>query len=585
MDQNNVPLNNTPITIKVNGTTMQKTTDKNGQYKVSYVTNVSGQNTVTVTFNGSARYNKVSNTTTFTVAKKNTTTTMTVANSTVENTIITVKVVDAGKKPVANGTVTVKDASGKTIATSTIKDGNATIKLDIPAGKQKVSVTYNENNEYYPSNTTKTITVNKHEAVLIINPIQNITYTQKTNISGRLIDASGNAIKSEKIILDIDGAKVNLTTNKYGEYSTIFNTTKVGLNNVTATFAGNSLFDQAKANSTFNASKIRTFITMEDVNGTIGENITLIATVTDEFGTRITGGQFAFKVNGLTLKTNGKFEAEGSAMILSPVNGTVKITITADTYLRSAQNITGAYGETGKYYGSRSLVPGKASLVKRDAQITVMTENTTKQDVNTTFTAIVTDVTGGKNNGPVLDYEDNFVVFKVNGITIKNEDGTAKQAKVVNGVATMDYYVPSGLAGKNTDLTDRTYSVMAVFGSGSYNPGVYNTTNLSVERSPVSFINNNVTLNAKTKEMTIKSDLVDYHNNSLKGINTLSVKVNGLTYQINNQTVLYNVTDGKVDINLILPYNANKIRNIELVTGERVGYLGGRTTITDITRV
>ncbi|MDO5824757.1 MAG: Ig-like domain-containing protein [Methanosphaera sp.] len=585
VDQNNVSLNNTPITIKVNGVTLQKTTDKNGEYKVGYVTNVSGQNTVTVTFNGSAKYNKVSNTTTFTVAKKNTTTTFTVANDTIENTTITIKVVDASKKPVANGTVTVKDASGKTIVTATIKNGNATVKLDIPAGKQKVSVTYNENNEYYPSNATKTITVHKHEAVLIINPIQNITYTQKTNISGRLIDASGNAIKSEKIILDIDGVKVNLTTNKYGEFSKIFNTTKVGLNNVTATFAGNSLFDQAKANSTFNASKIRTFITIEDVNGTIGENITLIATVTDEFGGRITGGQFAFKVNGLTLKTNGKFEAEGSAMILSPVNGTVKITITADTYLRSAQNVTGAYGETGKYYGSRSLVPGKASLVKRDAQITVMTENTTKQDVNTTFTAIVTDVTGGKNNGPVLDYEDNFVVFKVNGITIKNEDGTAKQAKVVNGVATMDYYVPSGLAGKNTDLTDRTYSLMDVLGSGSYNPGVYNTTNLSVERSPVSFINNNVTLNAQTKEMTIKSDLVDYHNNSVKGTNTVCVKVNGLTYQINNQTVFYNVTDGKVDINLILPYNANKIRNIELVTGERVGYLGGRTTITDITRV
>jgi len=272
-------------------------------------------------------------------------------------------------------------------------------------------------------------------------------------------------------------------------------------------------------------------------------------------------------------------------MILSPVNGQVNITIKADKYLRSAVNVTGVYGETYKYYGSRSITPGKASIARRNASITVTTVSTTKQDVNITLKATVTDITHGKNNGPVQDYEDNFVIFKVNGITIKNDDGTAKQVKVVNGTATLDYHVPIGLAGKYTNLTDKKYTVTAVFGSGEYNPGVSNTTQFGVERSPITFKDTHVTLDTKTKHMYIKSDIVDYHDNLLKGTNNLCVKVNGESYKINNKTVYYSIQDGKVDLNIIVPYHLENIHNVGLVTGERVGYLSGRTTINDIVRV
>jgi hypothetical protein len=47
----------------------------------------------------------------------------------------------------------------------------------------------------------------------------------------------------------------------------------------------------------------------------------------------------------------------------------------------------------------------------------------------------------------------------------------------------------------------------------------------------------------------------------------------------------FDATDGNVDLNIILPYNVNKINSVEFVTGERVGYLGGRYTTTDINRI
>ena len=584
LDSNNKTIANANISIKVNNKSYNTTTNSKGEYKLTYTTVTSGINNVTVNYAGNKTYNAANNQTKFTV-KINSTVKSKQTGSNVGNTTIQVNITDKNGNKVPNGTVTVKDKDGKVIGTGVVKNGTVSVKLDVPAGKQNITVTYNGNELINPSSMTQTISVNKNKAKLIINPIKNITFTQNAQITGKLTDIDGNPIANAKVVLNMDGVTKTVTTDRYGDYTLEYNTTNVGLNNVTAQFNGDDTYNSAKANSTYNASKIITYVKVDDIKGVLGDNITLRATVTDEFGTKVTGGQFVFKVNGLTLRENGKFASEGKPMILSPVNGTVTVTIVADTYLRSAVNITGAYGGNSKYYSSRSIVAGRASLVKRDAQIKVTTVKTTKQDVNITLKAVVTDVTGGKNNGPVKDYEDNFVVFKVNGITIKNDDGTAKQAKVVNGVATMDYYVPAGLAGKYTNLSDKYYTVMAVFGSGSYNPGVQNTTQFGVERSPISFVNNSVTLNSKTNEMAIKSKIVDYHKNLLKGTNTLCIKINGQTYKINNKTVFFDATDGNVDLNIILPYNVNKINSVEFVTGERVGYLGGRYTTTDINRI
>ena len=83
--------------------------------------------------------------------------------------------------------------------------------------------------------------------------------------------------------------------------------------------------------------------------------------------------------------------------------------------------------------------------------------------------------------------------------------------------------------------------------------------------------------------MVVQADILDYHDNLLKGSNTVCLKINGQSYKVNNKTIYYKAEDGKVDINIIIPNNIKKINSVELVTGERVGYLGGRLTTTNIT--
>ena len=583
LDENDKILPNMQIIINVNGRNVDVTnTNSQGIYSIEYTADKVGLNNVTVSYLGNDEYNNVSNSTTFTVDKNNVTINTKFTNDSIDNVTLQVNITGNNPTTTPSGNIIVTSPNGTELANVPVTSPNNNISLDLPAGNNQITISYSGNDEYNPVEVTDSVTIDKKDVIITINPIQNITFTQTTNISGLLTDKEENAIKNAEIVLDVDGVEVILKTNNQGQYSTIFNTTNIGLNNVTATFNGNNIYNNATTNNTFNASKINVFITIPDVNGTIGENITLSAKIVDEFGNPVNGGQFIFKINGLTLKADGKLNSTQAPMILSPVNGTVEVTILADTTLRSAKNITGAYGETSKYYSSRTTTPSQVNIAKRKAQITVTAPNTTKQDINITFTAKVTDITHGTNNGAVYPYDDNFVIFKVNGVTIKDADGNAIKTKVVDGISQINYYIPPGLAGTYANQTNKPYTVEAVFGSSEYYADVRNTTQFIVEKSPIHFNYTNVTYNSKYNALTIQADILDYHSNLLKGTNSLCVKVNGQTYKIGDKTSYYNVNNGKVNLSIQLKDNIKDVTSVELVTAERVGYLGGRQTTTEI---
>jgi hypothetical protein len=578
VDQYDNPIAGANITVLVNGESHNTTTDENGRYELPYTAKDGGVNNITVKYAGDEIYAPADNETEFNV-KVNTLINSTQTGQNVGNVTVKVNVTDVDGNKIPNGTVIVKDDDGNVIAVGNITGGTADIILDLPAGDYNITLEYSGDKLYNPVNMTMPIKVYKNNANITLNPIKNITYYQATAVAGKLTDSMGNPIPYANVTLDFDGITQVVPTDGQGNYLLVYNTTKVGLNNVTASFKGNDVYNSATTNGTFNASKIHTRIVIDDVVGVLGDNVTLNALVTDEYGTKVTGGQFAFKVDGLTLRTNGKFEENGTVWIFSPVDGRVNVTLTADTYLKYAKNVSGVYGETGKYYASRANA--KATIYKRNAVINVTTVNRTKQDTDIIFTARVSDVTGGTFNGPVREYEDNYVIFKLNGVTLKDEDGNAIKVKVKDGVANITYHVPIGLAGVYPNLSDRYYNVTAVFGSEEYYPDVINSTLFKVDRSPIHATNSSVTLNNTTRTVNICTDLVDYHNNSLIGNNTICVKINGETYKINNKTVYYNVEEGHVNVTVPVSYNVNKVNSVEVVTGQRCGYLGGRFNLSE----
>ena len=121
---------------------------------------------------------------------------------------------------------------------------------------------------------------------------------------------------------------------------------------------------------TKNTNKTKVNIKINNVKGVIGENITLKASITDENGKKVNGGNLVFKLNGKSLRTDKKFNTNAQALKIPVKNGTASVTITADAYLRNTKNLTASYSGTGNYEETQSDVT-TAQIQKRRASIMV----------------------------------------------------------------------------------------------------------------------------------------------------------------------------------------------------------------------
>ena len=306
----------------------------------------------------------------------------------------------------------------------------------------------------------------------------------------------------------------------------------------------------------------------------VGENITLRAYITDEYGQKVNGGNLVFKLNGRTLRMDDRFDTDiPEVHKFSVENGIVEYTISADLYLRHGKNISASYSGSSLYESAKSNV-AIASIQLRNATINVTTITVAKQHENITFTAKISDL---NNNSSLLD-ENAFVIFKVNDVTLKDENGNVIRIPVVNGTAQYTYNVGVKSA-TDKDLNNINYSVTAIYDSPYYYPTVRNTTVFNVEKSPVNINISEVVVNDTT--LHIKANLTDYLGYNLQGNNKVCVKINGVTYKQYNITRYYNITDGLLDIDDICVEDIH-VKSVEVVTGERQAYLGARVMTEEI---
>ena len=329
---------------------------------------------------------------------------------------------------------------------------------------------------------------------------------------------------------------------------------------------------------------ISTKITVSPVKGVIGETITLHATLTDLDGNKISGGNLAFKLNGKTLRSDGRFDSNADAMKFSVKNGTVTYTINADLYLRNAKNLTASYSGTNTYAQNNSESV-TAQIQKRNAQITVTTTPKSGKQYDTlTFTVKATDTTkNGKNNTLISD--NTKVMLKVNGVTLKDSKGKIVYVNLdKNAQATYKYTIPAGTGGITANKAVRNYSVTAIFVGENYYPGAKNSTYFNVERS-TTYVNITQAKVTKTNLLSVKATLKDYKGNNLIGTNKVTVKINGKSYTKNGKAVYWSVKNGDVNLSSIEVDPKTTIKRIMIVTGERQAYLEGRAETTNILRV
>ena len=198
--------------------------------------------------------------------------------------------------------------------------------------------------------------------------------------------------------------------------------------------------------------------TYEFTVGTVA-NISASIILDDDVATNINKGKVVFKVNGKTLK-----DSTGKVIYANIINGTATI-----TNYKIPQSWAKNAIITATYAGSTQCekLTNETEIIITPPEPTITTEDiTTTANAQITITATIAD--GDKQ------IDSGKVVFKINGKTVKDENGKVIYAQVTNGIATItDYTIPA-------TFKSGTYIITAIFTSPNYDEKLQTNSTLTI---------------------------------------------------------------------------------------------------------
>ena len=581
-------LANQNVTLSVAGKTFNVKSNSNGVATQSYTPVKVETQTIKATYKGDSKYNNSTATTNISVKKLNTKLAVKASNtSPVLNTSIniTATLTDASGNKLANQNVTLSVA-GKTFNVKTNSNGVATQSYTpTKVETQTITATYKGDSQHNNSTATANITVKKINTKIDLKvsnstPVNNTTIT----ITATLTDTNNNKLANQHITLNVNGKTYNVTTNKDGVVTMSYTPTKVETQTITATFKGNGQNNNSTATTKITVqNKYNTKTVMTAASGVIGEKLTIKATVTDTNNNKVNEGNLIFKINGVTIKDNGKLSGSNNPLKVKVTNGVATATIIPDVTMKSAETIVASYIGTSIYNASISS-PATIKIAPRNASIEITTsKKVVKQGQVLTITARVYDTTNGKKSTNLTAYPDEYVFFKVNGITLKDANNQTIKVKLVNGVATINYTVPLGIAGimDCKTMAVKNHTIVAGYYNKNYDT-VSQTPIFQVERSNLTLVISNVTANNKTHKLSLKVTVRDYLGNVVEGPNKFIIKLNGFSITNGTEPMYYYSVDGILSIsNIDIPVY-NVYNYVEVVTQDRLAYTSQRNTTTKI---
>ena len=243
-------------------------------------------------------------------------------------------------------------------------------------------------------------------------------------------------------------------------------------------------------------------------------------------------GTYTVDVNGETYKVE---------------NGT-KITVPVNVKAHSI-TLTMNYVDPEGIYSSVENNTQTLNILKGDAQIQVTVNSEIYAGQSITLTAVISD------NGELI--KDGYVAFKLNGVTLKDANGNRIKVRVINGVATLIYTIPSNYAAKD-------YLLTAVFSNGNYDRVEVNQTvtiipsNVFIQPTSVYYENG---------KLMIKADIKDAITNKDVAVRTkVTLKINGKTF-VDRMVIENGTITIAQDIKL-----SNGIKTLTIISGPNKKY-------------
>ncbi|AWX32269.1 hypothetical protein [Methanosphaera sp. BMS] len=342
------------------------------------------------------------------------------------------------------------------IMNSNMELSNNIVTGDVTLTRAAISNVIISNNTIYGNIvSTGTNTVRKNTNNLIANNTIgggiSLSVTDTHRIEGNTIN--GTVTIANTATNTVVNNNTIITANQYAVTTAIASTT---ITNNFLTSNNNQLFGNAAVSDSSRKATIAnntpndayyTHVTFDEAGGMIGETANIVISVTNNQGAN-TDGQIYLKVNDEVLT-----DENGNTLIYEVTNNQAVITdiIIPVEWLKSDTILTAVYTNNNNYIVTESTT---MNIDKYEATVEITTEELT---VNTgssiTLTAKVTD-----NNGELINGQ---LAFKLDGNTLENNDETLIFVDVIDGIATLDYTIPS-------DMTAGSYTLTAVFENTYY---------------------------------------------------------------------------------------------------------------------
>ena len=349
--------------------------------------------------------------------------------------------------------------------------------------------------------------------------------------------------------------KVNNLTGQIDEKENEINKLQNTINKLTEELnRANSEIDRLNEyiDELLNKTTLNTTITVNPIKSSVGSIVNLSANIIDENALPVTGGKAVFKVNGITLKD------ENNNVIYAPVkDGFASITYKVQSVcMKNTTTVQAVYSGCEKYSSSRTNASGVLDISEGIAKITLeKSALNTKAGQTITLRAKITDSTGERIN-------TGKAVFKLNGITLKDENGEVRYANVVDGEAVIDYTIPAVYSAK-------TYTLTAVYG-GRYYERAQTSGTLTLEKKYVNI--NTASISTNNKKTSIRATITDETGSLLVCSTQLAIKING-------KTVLngVNSTNGLIDVSFVTTLRPG-MYELLIISGENSLYQTGKMT-------
>lgn len=237
------------VTVTINGERFNFTTSTTGYFIMYYDATTLGVNNMTYNFEGSSKFYRTGNNTTFNVKKTATFLFYDIKDCNFGDVVkISGKLLYDGK-PVTKENVTLRiNDEVFTLKTSTTGyfAMNYTTKV---AGVNNLTFEFDATGEYYAATNRTTFNV-KNDTTFLFYKIKDATVGSPVKISAKLLSQDVPA-KRQNVTVNINGEVFSLTTSTTGYIVMEYVASSAGINNLTFTFEGSNAYNPVTNTTTF----------------------------------------------------------------------------------------------------------------------------------------------------------------------------------------------------------------------------------------------------------------------------------------------------------------------------------------------